>query len=361
MMDQHIFENHYSSVEANEITLPKETIDRLKNMALKQDLKQGIRTLQCNVCSFKIRKKESKNIIRRMMDEHIFETHYPSFEANEISLDRFLVYRLQKIARKRDRSKSQIKSKKIIPHTKPYRWGPNRYQRLCQPTGSKWTVHYGPNDGISGEESFVSETLELKRNSSNVPQEKSQTLMSHTIPSDTYGSTDKKTDVKTVAEYITKPKKKDGSIEEIFSSNELFECPQCNLQFINKNHLSRHINTGCVYKEGIKDWQAVDGEIDEVPISISMKDHESPTKRKVTDIPKVETQEIRKSKKMPKLRKLADDEKISKIQYKCQICYFTSYDLNEFIKHRKLPHKVYALGPQGIQYAGQTVCHQGTP
>ena len=348
-MDEHIFENHYSIVEANEVSLPKESVDRLKNMAIRQDLKQGIRTLQCNVCSFKIRKKESQYMLRKQMDQHIFEKHYPSYEANEISLDRFLVYRLQKIARKRDQSKSQIKSKN---HQGRYQW-----LNRCQPTGSKWTVHCGPNDAIPGGDSFVSETLQSKRNSSNVPQE-SQT---DTIPSDTYGSTDNKTDVKTVAEYITKPKKKDGSIEEIFGSNELFECPQCNLQFINKNHLSRHINTGCVYKEGIKDWQAVDGEIDEVPISISMKDHESPTERKVTDLPKVETKEIRKSKKMPKLRKLADDEKIPKIQYKCQICYFTSYDLNEFTKHRKLPHKVYALGPQGIKYAGQTVCHQGAP
>ena len=356
MMDQHIFENHYPSVEANEITLPKETVDRLKNMALKQDLKQGIRTLQCNVCSFKIRKKESQYMLRKQMDQHIFEKHYPSYEANEISLDRFLVYRLQKIARKRDQSKSQIKSKN---HQGRYQW-----LNRCQPDGSKWTVHCGPNDAIPGGDSFVSETLQSKRNSSNVPQEKSQT---DTIPSDTHGSTDKKTDMTTVAEYITKPKKKDGSIEEILSTNELFECPQCNLQFTNKNHLSRHINTGCVYKEGIKDWQVFDTEIQDVPISKSTKDHKSQTERKVTDLPKVETKEKRKPKKMPKLRKLVpktntvDDETIPKKQYKCQICYFTSYDLNEFIKHRKLPHEVYALGPQGIQYAGKTVCHQGTP
>ena len=360
MMDQHIFENHYPSVEANEITLPKETVDRLKNMALKQDLKQGIRTLQCDVCSFKIRKKESRDIIRRTMDEHIFEKHYPSFEANEISLDRFLVYRLQKIARKRDRSKSQIKSTKDKNYQGRYQ---SRYQWLnrCQPTGCDMPTHI---DAISGGESFVSEALQSKRNSSNVPQEKSQT---DTIPSDTHGSTDKKTDMTTVAEYITKPKKKDGSIEEILSTNELFECPQCNLQFTNKNHLSRHINTGCVYKEGIKDWQVFDTEIQDVPISKSTKDHQSQTERKVTDLPKVETKEKRKPKKMPKLRKLVpktntvDDETIPKKQYKCQICYFTSYDLNEFIKHRKLPHEVYALGPQGIQYAGKTVCHQGTP
>ena len=181
---------------------------------------------------------------------------------------------------------------------------------------------------------------------------------------------------KTVTESVPKPKKKhfagtsskisNESIEEILSSNKLFECPQCDLQFINKNHLSRHINTGCVYKEGIKDWQVIDTEIQEVPISESMKLHKALTERKVTHLPKAETQVIRKPKKMPKLRKLPSmrkltaDEKIPKIEYKCQICHFTSYDLNEFTKHKKLPHQVYALGPNGIQYAGQTVCHQGS-
>ena len=198
-------------------------------------------------------------------------------------------------------------------------------------------------------------------------QAKSQTKSQKEIPH---------TDSKIAAEFVPKPKKKNfagtsskisnGSIEEIFSSNKLFECPQCDLQFINKNHLSRHINTGCVYKEGIKDWQVIDTEIQEVPISESMKLHKSLTERKVTHLPKVQTQEIRKPKKMPKLRKLppmrklTDDEKIPKIEYKCQICPFTSYDLNEFTKHKKLPHQVYALGPNGIQYAGQTVCHQGS-
>ena len=139
---------------------------------------------------------------------------------------------------------------------------------------------------------------------------------------------------KTVAESVPKPKKKhvagtsskisNESIEEILSSNKLFECPQCDLQFINKNHLSRHINTGCVYKEGIKDWQVIDTEIQEVPISESMKLHKALTERKVTHLPKVQTQEKRKPKKMPKLRKLPpmrklnDDEKIPKIEYKCQ-------------------------------------------
>ena len=110
-MDQHIFENHYSSFDANKISLSKVSVDRLKNMPSEQDLKQGIRTLQCDVCSFKIRKKESPHKLRKLMDQHIFEKHYSSFEANEnfsaeiLSLPKRTVHRLQKIETQRQRAK----------------------------------------------------------------------------------------------------------------------------------------------------------------------------------------------------------------------------------------------------------------
>ena len=224
-MDQHILEEHYSNVEANEISLSKATTDRLQNMALEQ----GVRTLQCDVCPFKIRKEEKLFMIRRQMDQHMFEKHYLSFEANKISLSKETADRLRKIAAKRNRTKPIVaKSKK---------------------------------KEIAGQSSKISKT---------------------------YRST-----------------------EDILSSNKLFECPHCNLQFINKNHLSRHVNTGCVYKEGIKDWQAIDGEIQQIPISKSI--YEAPTEQKVTDVPTVKTQTIRKLKAIPKLRKLTDDEIVPKI------------------------------------------------
>ena len=224
-MDQHILEEHYSNVEANEISLSKATTDRLQNMALEQ----GVRTLQCDVCPFKIRKEEKLFMIRRQMDQHMFEKHYLSFEANKISLSKETADRLRKIAAKRNRTKPIVaKSKK---------------------------------KEIAGQSSKIFKT---------------------------YRST-----------------------EDILSSNKLFECPHCNLQFINKNHLSRHVNTGCVYKEGIKDWQAIDGEIQQIPISKSI--YEAPTEQKVTDVPTVKTQTIRKLKAIPKLRKLTDDEIVPKI------------------------------------------------
>ena len=361
-MDQHIFENHYSSVEANEISLPKVSVDRLKNMVIKQDLKQGIRTLQCDVCPFKIRKKERLDTLRRMMDRHIFEQHYSSFEANEISLPKETVHRLQKIAAREElqqarkelqkarkesqqanREKSKIKSKKVVPHTKS-----NGYQRSCQPTGSKWTVHYEPNDKISGGESFVSEICQAQRNSilqekgspKKLTEDESQTLMSVTIPSDTRGSIDKLVDAKFSALESVLPKSRKEeenriTIENVLSSNKLFQCPKCSLQFNNQNSLSRHVkfHTG-VYKEGIEDWQAIGGEIQEVPIS------KTPTERNVTDLTKVKIEEVHQ----PKLRKLTEDEKILKIHYKCQFCKFTSYDLEKFTKHMAMPHKIYGLG-----------------
>ena len=421
MMDQHIFENHYSSLEANEISLLKVSVDRLKNMALKQDLKLGIRTLQCDVCPFKIRKKGRLDTLRRMMDRHIFEQHYSSFEANEISLPKETVHRLQKIAAReelqqarkelqkarkesqqanrekskikskkvvpqsngyqrscqptaskwtvhygpndkisgeesfesqqaRNREKSKIKSKKVIPHTKS-----NGYQRSSQPTGSKWTVHYGPNDTISGGKSFVSEIFQAQRNSPDktneiqemgspkkLPEDESQTLMSVTIPSDTRGSIDKIVDAKFSALESVVPRKEEENrrtAENVLSSNKLFQCPKCSLQFTNQNSLSRHekFHTG-VYKEGIEDWQAIGGEIHEVTISKTI--YEAPTEEKITDLPKVKIEEIQQ----PKLRKLADDEKIVKMRYKCQFCKFTSYDLEKFTKHMAMPHKIYGLG-----------------
>ena len=367
MMDQHIFENHYSSLEANEISLLKVSVDRLKNMALKQDLKLGIRTLQCDVCPFKIRKKGRLDTLRRMMDRHIFEQHYSSFEANEISLPKETVHRLQKIAAREElqqarkelqkarkesqqanREKSKIKSKKVVPQS-------NGYQRSSQPTGSKWTVHYGPNDTISGGKSFVSEIFQAQRNSPDktneiqemgspkkLPEDESQTLMSVTIPSDTRGSIDKIVDAKFSALESVVPRKEEENrrtAENVLSSNKLFQCPKCSLQFTNQNSLSRHVkfHTG-VYKEGIEDWQAIGGEIQEVTISKTI--YEAPTEEKITDLPKVKIEEIQQ----PKLRKLADDEKILKIRYKCQFCKFTSYDLEKFTKHMAMPHKIYGLG-----------------
>ena len=233
-MDQHILEEHYSNVEANEISLSKATTDRLQNMALEQ----GVRTLQCDVCPFKIRKEEKLFMIRRQMDQHMFEKHYLSFEANKISLSKETADRLRKIAAKRNRTKPNVaKSKK---------------------------------KEIAGQSSKIFKT---------------------------YRST-----------------------EDILSSNKLFECPHCNLQFINKNHLSRHVNTGCVHKEGIKfgvirsvefTYIWLDGEMQQIPISKSI--YEAPTEQKVTNVPTVKTQTIRKLKAIPKLRKLTDDEIVPKI------------------------------------------------
>ena len=44
----------------------------------------GVKSLQCDVCQFKIRKKGSRETLRRMMDQHIIANHYSSIEANEI-------------------------------------------------------------------------------------------------------------------------------------------------------------------------------------------------------------------------------------------------------------------------------------
>ena len=66
----------------------------------------GVKSLQCDVCQFKIRKKGSRETLRKMMDQHIIENHYSSVEANEISLPKQLVDRPKNMALKQDRTVS---------------------------------------------------------------------------------------------------------------------------------------------------------------------------------------------------------------------------------------------------------------
>ena len=66
----------------------------------------GVKSLQCGFCQFKIRKKGSRETLRRMMDQHIIENHYSSVEANEISSPKQSVDRVKKMALKQDRTVS---------------------------------------------------------------------------------------------------------------------------------------------------------------------------------------------------------------------------------------------------------------
>ena len=59
----------------------------------------GVKSLQCDLCQFKIRKKESRETLRRMIDQHIIENHYSSVEANKISLPKQLVDREKSMER----------------------------------------------------------------------------------------------------------------------------------------------------------------------------------------------------------------------------------------------------------------------
>ena len=58
----------------------------------------------------------------------------------------------------------------------------------------------------------------------------------------------------------------------VVNTDKSFKCQQCDLKFSNENHLNRHKNTGCLYKEGIKYSPVIDEEIQEVPLEVDSCD-----------------------------------------------------------------------------------------